>query len=437
MLVRFQKHIAKNFPLLNRKKILIAISGGLDSTVLTHLLHQLKFNISLAHCNFNLRGTESDSDEKFVQELGQQLNIKTFTTSFNTEAFAKENKLSTQIAARELRYEWFEKLVKENHLDYILTAHHADDNLETFLINLTRGTGLDGLTGIPLINKNIVRPLLAFSRNEIEQYAIQNSIAWREDKSNASTKYIRNKIRHQVVPILKEINPSLLDSFQKTSSHLQGSQQIIDDAITEFKKKAVTKEKEVIKISVTEFQKVSQPKAYLFEILKGFGFSEWNDVFQLLSAQSGKFILSKTHRLLKDRNELLLTQISPKNTSDYFIDQSNTTISTPVQLIIEDVETVALSEKHIIFIDKEKLEFPLTIRKQKEGDIFYPSGMLGKKKISKFFKDEKFSLIDKENTWLLCSNNQIVWVIGKRADRRFLANDSTNNILRVSLNDKS
>lgn len=435
--MRFQEHIAKNFSLLNRKKLLIAVSGGVDSTVLTHLLHQLKFNISLAHCNFNLRGAESDSDEKLVQELGLQLNIKTYTTSFNTETFAKENKLSTQIAARELRYEWFNNLVKENHLDYILTAHHADDNLETFLINLTRGSGLEGLMGIPSINKNIIRPLLVFSRDEIEQYAIQNSITWREDKSNASTKYIRNKIRHQVVPVLKEINPSLLDSFQKTSSHLQGSQQIVDDAVTEFKKKVVTKEKEVIKISITEFQKASHPKAYLFQILKEFGFSEWNDVFQLLSTQSGKFILSKTHRLLKDRNELLLTQISPNNTSDYFIHQSNTTISTPVQLIIDDVEKVTLSEKHIVLLDKEKLEFPLTIRKRKEGDIFYPSGMLGKKKISKFFKDEKFSLIDKENTWLLCSNNQIVWVIGKRADRRFLADNNTKKVLRISLNDKS
>ena len=437
MLTHFQEHIAKNFPFLNRKKLLIAVSGGVDSIVLTHLLHHLKCNLSLAHCNFNLRGTESDADEKFVQELGKQLNIKTFTTSFNTEGVAKENNLSTQVAARNLRYEWFEKLSKENHLDYILTAHHADDNLETFLINLTRGTGLDGLTGIPPINKNIVRPLLAFSRDEIEQYAIQNSISWKEDKSNASTKYIRNKIRHQVVPILKEINPSLLDSFQKTSSHLHGSQQIINDAIATFKKKVVTKEKEVIKINITEFQKVSHPKAYLFEILKEFGFSEWNDVFQLLSAQSGKFILSKTHRLLKDRDELLLTKIPSKNTSDFFIHQSNTTISKPVQLIIEDVEKATLSEKHSVFIDKEKVEFPLTIRKRKEGDFFYPIGMHGKKKVSKFFKDEKFSLVDKENTWLLCSNNQIVWVIGKRVDKRFVTDQNTKKILKISISYKS
>ena len=200
MLQKLAKHIDEQFPFLKEKKLLVAISGGVDSVVLTHLLHQLHFNISLAHCNFNLRGTESDLDEVFVKELGESLNIQTFTTHFNTNKYAVKNKLSTQLAARELRYNWFNSLSQENIFDYILTAHHADDNLETFIINLSRGTGLEGLTGIPPINENIVRPLLVFPREEIVTFAKNNNIEWREDKSNAETKYLRNKIRHQPSP---------------------------------------------------------------------------------------------------------------------------------------------------------------------------------------------------------------------------------------------
>ena len=217
MIQKLQKHINTNFTFLKSKKLLIAISGGLDSVVLTHLFSELKYDISLAHCNFNLRGTESDLDTKFVNNLSQKSYNQIFINYFETEKYAKEHKLSTQISARDLRYHWFQELAIEHQFDYILTAHHSDDNLETFLINLTRGTGLDGFTGIPAINENIVRPLLPFSREEILKYAIENKIEWREDASNASTKYIRNKIRHQVIPVLKEINPSLLETFAKTS----------------------------------------------------------------------------------------------------------------------------------------------------------------------------------------------------------------------------
>ncbi|MCL4124374.1 UNVERIFIED_CONTAM: hypothetical protein GTU68_046541, partial [Idotea baltica] len=228
---KLTNHIDKRLPYLRGKKLLIAISGGIDSVVLTHLLSELSFDISLAHCNFKLREKESDLDEAFVIELGKKFNIKTFTTQFETNKFAELKKLSTQIAARELRYSWFKELVKKYKFDYVLTAHHADDNLETFLINLSRGTGLDGLTGIPEKNGTIIRPLLPFSRTEIFNFAKENNIDWREDQSNSSSKYIRNKIRHQVVPVLKEINPSLLESFAKTSKHLKESQEIIEDRI--------------------------------------------------------------------------------------------------------------------------------------------------------------------------------------------------------------
>ena len=433
MLQKLSNHINQNLPFLKDKKLLIAISGGVDSVVLTHLLSTLNFNISLAHCNFNLRGKESDLDETFVKELGKKLNIETFTIHFKTEEIAYKNKQSTQIAARELRYKWFNKLTNQHGFDYIATAHHADDNLETFLINLTRGSGLNGFTGIPAINKNVIRPFLHFSREEIEDFAKDKDLKWREDESNASTKYVRNKIRHQVIPVLKEINPSLLESFQQTTSNLLGSQHIIDQTIEDLKKKVVTIDNNVVSIDLSEFHQLSNQKAYLFELLKNFGFTEWNDVSNLITAQTGKFVLSKTHRVLKNRDALIISKIEPQQEGEYYIHQYDTIVSNPIQLEIKNLDKVFETDKYSIILDKDKLTFPLTIRKRKDGDYFYPSGMRGKKKVSKYFKDEKFSLLDKENTWLLCSNQDIVWVIGHRLDNRYLPKNNAHSLMKIQL----
>ena len=314
MIEKISHHINRNLPFLRGKKLLVAVSGGIDSVALTYLLSELNFTISLAHCNFNLRGKDSDLDEDFIKKLGNKLEIPVFTTQFNTEVFAKENKQSTQIAARSLRYSWFQKLEKEHSFDYVLTAHHADDNLETFLINLTRGTGLEGLTGIPEINGRIVRPLLKFSRKEILTFIKENKIEWREDKSNAQTKYIRNKIRHKVVPFLKEINPSLLNTFAKTAEYLKESQHILEDRIKKVATEVLTMNENTIAINIQKVEKLSNPKAYLYQLLKAYNFTEWNDVYNLLSAQSGKQVLSKTHTLLKDRGSLVLFKnICPNN----------------------------------------------------------------------------------------------------------------------------
>lgn len=435
MIQKLQQHIAHQFPFLKGKKLLIAISGGLDSVVLTQLFHSLHFNISLAHCNFNLRDLESDKDEAFVKKIGEKLNLETFTTSFNTNEYASKNKTSTQVSARELRYDWFQELVDKHQFDYVLTAHHADDNLETFLINLSRGSGLEGFTGIPAINNTIVRPLLIFSREEIEQFAKENAIEWREDQSNASTKYVRNKIRHQIIPILKEINPTLLNSFQKTTAHLKGSQQIINDTIAHVKKKVISADKNgVTKFDIFEIHKLSNPKAYLFELLKSYNFTEWNDIERLVSAQSGKQVFSKSHRLLKDRDFLLLTKIpSPTELSEIIITKNTKEIFEPIHLTFENVSDIQQQDENTIFLDTNTLTFPLRLRKWQEGDYFYPIGMQGKKKLSKFFKDQKYSLVDKENTWLLCSESQIVWIVGKRHDRRFIANKNSPNITKAHI----
>ena len=423
MLQKFKQHITKEFPFLKDTKLLLAISGGVDSVVLFHLLHKLNFNVSLAHCNFKLRGKESDLDEEFIKNLNQISSNQIFTISFNTEKYAKEHKLSTQIAARELRYNWFQKLITEHKFDYVLTAHHADDNLETFLIHLTRGSGLDGFTGIPKVNGNIVRPLLAFSREEILNYAKDHDIEWREDASNASNKYIRNKIRHQVLPILKEINPSILDSFATTIENLQESKQIIEDSIENIASEVLEKEANFIKIDIEKIKELSNSKAYLYQLLKTYHFTEWNDVYNLLYAQSGKQVFSKTHRLLKDRNVLILSKIDLSNSIEmaFQIEEEITEITNPIHLTFEEVIEKSKENKQTIYVDKDLLKYPLLLRKWEKGDYIYPLGMQGKKKLSKYFKDEKFSLIDKENTWLLCNgNNEIIWIINHRQDRRFV-----------------
>ncbi len=437
MLQKFKEHIHINFPFLKDKKLLIAISGGLDSVVLTHLLFELNFTTSLAHCNFQLRKKESDLDEEFVKLLSQKSSNQIFTIKFNTKEFSENNKISTQIAARKLRYNWFQELIKEHNFDFVLTAHHADDNLETFLINLTRGTGLDGFTGIPKINGNIVRPLLAFSREEISAYAKTNNIQWREDASNASIKYIRNKIRHQIVPVLKEINPNFLETFSKTSKNLEESRQIIDDRIADIASKVMKSESTIIKINIDHISQLSNSKAYVYQLLKEYNFKEWNDVYNLLSAQSGKQVFSKTHRLLKDRAFLILSKINndqSRQEKSYIITENDQDITNPISLSFNDVKQISIEDKQNIYVNKDLLKYPLIIRKRQNGDYLYPAGMLGKKKLSKYFKDEKFSLLEKENTWLLCTaENKIIWVINRRQDKRFRASNSSKQIIKISI----
>ncbi|AOW21565.1 tRNA lysidine(34) synthetase TilS [Urechidicola croceus] len=437
MLKPFQQHIDSKLPFLKDKKLLIAISGGIDSVVLTHLLKLSHYNISLAHCNFNLREKESNLDEKFVKNLAQNLDINYYTISFETEKYAAQNKLSIQMAARELRYEWFEKIRQENNLDYILTAHHKDDVLETFLINFTRGTGLEGLTGIPETNGYVVRPLLNFTREEIEFFAKNNSIKWREDQSNTSTKYFRNKIRHKIIPILKELNSNLMDSFDNTLTNLNESQQIINDKISDLKDKIIITEEGTLKLKIEQIKELSNPKAYLFQLLKGYGFTEWNDISNLLNAQSGKQIQSKTHRVIKDRSYLLLTKLNcDTHNLNYKIDaKTNSFENSEFKLLFKNSKEhlPSNSSNSIVYIDKNLLNYPLNVRKWEKGDYFYPIGLGGKKKLSKFFKDEKMSILEKEKTWLLCTElNEIIWVIGKRLDNRFKITDKTTQTLKIT-----
>ena len=435
MFSKFQNHIISRFPFLENKKLFLAVSGGLDSMVLLHLLQQLPYEIAVLHCNFQLRGLESFGDQSFIESYCDQNNIPIFTTQFDTEAFAKDYKLSTQVAARELRYSWFYELLESEKFDYILTAHHADDNLETFIINLIRGTGLDGLTGIPEQNDKIIRPLLPFSREEIQQYAEENNIEWREDSSNASNKYLRNKIRHDLVPILKEINPNFLNAFQKTQTYLQESQEMAEDASIMIYQQVAKEVGEDIHFDLNQLQKLPNYKSYLYQWLNEFGFVAWNDIYDLVDGQSGKQVFAAEFRLLKNRNTLILSPLSEEEEQDeYYINKDDQDVNFPLKLKLCQVDDITLDSNKAIFVDAEKIQFPLVLRKWNEGDVFQPFGMDGEsKKVSKLFKDEKLSLIEKEKTWILCSDKQIVWVIGIRQDERFKIENTTKRILKIEL----
>nr|WP_294926695.1 tRNA lysidine(34) synthetase TilS [uncultured Flavobacterium sp.] len=435
MLSNFKNHIGVRFPFLENKKLFLAVSSGLDSMVLLHLFQQLGYEIAVLHCNFQLRGLESFGDQDFIRNYCEENNISFFTTQFDTEAFAKDYKLSTQIAARELRYSWFYELLETHKFDYILTAHHADDNLETFIINLSRGTGLEGLIGIPEQNDKIIRPLLPFSREEILKYAQKHNIEWREDSSNASNKYLRNKIRHDLVPVLKEINPNFLKAFQKTQSYLQESNEMVEDASIMIYQQVAKEAGEEIHFDLNQLLKLPNYRSYLYQWLNEFGFLAWNDIYDLVDGQSGKQVFAAEFRLLKNRDTLILSPISEDDIAqEYLINENEEDVNFPLKLKICRVDDITIDSNKAIFVDAEKIKFPLILRKWKEGDSFLPFGMNGKsKKVSKLFKDEKLSLIEKENTWLLCSNDQIVWIVGIRQDERFKIEKSSNKILKIEL----
>jgi tRNA(Ile)-lysidine synthase len=435
MLDKLKNHIACNFPFLSGKKLLLATSGGLDSMVMAHLFHKLNYEVALVHCNFQLRGMESFGDQNFVQDYAAVNEIPIFVTQFDTEAFAKDYKLSTQVAARDLRYNWFYELLETENYDYILTGHHADDNIETFLINLSRGTGLEGLVGIPEQNDKIIRPLLLFSREEIANYANENDIKWREDSSNASDKYLRNKIRHDLVPLFKELNPQFISSFQKTQSFLQESQQMVEDASIMVYQQLAKQDEDEIRFDLNQLKKLPNYRSYLYQWLHEFGFLAWDDVYDLVDSQSGKQVFAPNFRLLKDRDYLILC---PTNTEievkDFFIAEGTEEVKIPLNLSFCKVNDIPVPSNTAIFVDQDKLEFPLVLRRWRQGDYFQPFGMEGKsKKVSKLFKDEKLSLIEKENVWILWSGEIIVWVVGIRQDERYRIGDTTHNILKIQL----
>lgn len=433
----FKRHLALHFRDLLQGRSVLALSGGIDSVVLCELLQEAHVDFSVAHCNFQLRGRDSDDDQEFVKELAESHNLEVHTKKFDTEDYAKEHGLSVQIAARELRYQWFDELLGLTQSEFLITAHHADDNLETFLINLSRGSGLKGLTGIPERNERIRRPLLVFPKEEIQAFAIEKELIWREDRSNVQNKYLRNRIRNELVPLMKETLPGILTGFGRTLNYLKESQVILNDRLEAAWEEITESKGHITAIDIAGIQSLSHPKAYLYGFLSKFGFSQWTDIEELLTAQSGKMIYSPTHRLLKDRLHLLLQNIEslPDAEQSRFInlDQPSIELSSGtlrLQIKQKPFEDCSKSLNHVD-LDAEKVKFPLVVRKWRKGDYFNPKGMRGRKKLSKFFKDEKLSIPEKENIWLLCAENEVAWVVGLRSDERFKVTDETKSVLHV------
>ncbi|NQX80976.1 MAG: tRNA lysidine(34) synthetase TilS [Flavobacteriaceae bacterium] len=433
MLDLLEQEINSNYSYLKSKKILVAISGGVDSVVLAYVLDKLGYNIALAHCNFKLREQESEGDKLYVLELSEILKIPIYTIDFETEKYCADNKVSIQLGARELRYDWFEKLLKEENYDYLVTGHHKDDDLETFFINMLRGTGIDGLCGIPQKNLKTVRPLLNFSREQIVCFAKENNIIWREDSSNKVNKYTRNKIRNEIVPLFKSINPDFLDSFKLTQNNLNKTKKIVEYSLGKIEKQISYKESGNVFFDIDKIKKTDNYKLYIEEVFRKYGFNNLKDIISLLDSQTGKYILSNEYRLLKNRRELVLSKIKEEEIDSVYLLEKGGELTKPINIKTDYVTKVTKEGSNSIYLAGDLLEETLVIRKKQEGDLFYPQGLNGKKKVSKYYKDLKLSLLDKENTWLLCSGNDVVWVIGRRADRRFLADEKANNILKVSI----
>lgn len=429
MVKKFENHLHKNFPFLKEKKIVIACSGGLDSMVLADLLIKLHYGVALAHCNFSLRGSESDGDEVFVNKYGEDKQLKVHTKRFDTHAYAETHKISIQLAARELRYRWFEKLLNDFQYDYLLTAHHLDDDIETFMINLSRGTGLRGLTGIPMQNQKILRPLLDFSRAEIHEYAVKNNVIWREDSTNKNTDYMRNNLRHTVIPALKKVTPEFLQNFQTTRKNLQAAEMLLNDYLQHVAQKVFTRKGTALHLHIPTLKALPNYRELMYELLSEYQFTEWNDVKNLIDTQTGKIVYSRTHQLLKNRDELILSERKPYEAEVYVLSEKG--ISHPITIVVEEVKAVEVTDKWTIFVDKDKIVFPLKLSRWKEGDFFYPFGMKGKKKLSKFFKDEKLSLNEKKAVWILHDNEKIIWVVGYRPDNRVRVTEDTTEVLKI------
>ena len=420
-----------------KSKILLAISGGIDSVCLADLLIRSGYNVEFAHCNFKLREEESDQDEIFVSDLANKNKIPFHHISFDTNHYALSNKLSIQMAARELRYEWFEKVRREISADYIAIAHNQNDNIETFFINLINGTGLKGLRAIQNKNNFIVRPLMFASRNQIGEYVKSKSLNFREDSSNKSKKYQRNKVRHELIPLLKQINPSIENTIADEIEIIKNTYSIFKEQVDRVVKEISCQTDDGIKISKNKLIKLELIDTYLYEILNVFGFTDIKSIKNSILSNPGKQFFSKSHRLLIDREFVFIEKIEDDFFKDILIDESTLILSSPINISFKIFYNDQMDKiKETAYFDYEKLDFPLVIRKWKSGDKFIPSGMKGFKKLSDFFIDNKINRFLKEKTLLLCSNDDIIWVIGLRIDERYKATSKTKKMYIANLLDK-
>ncbi len=438
---QFITHIDTHFPFVKGKRLLLAVSGGVDSMVMAYLFQKTNLDFAVIHCNFKLRKDESDADALFVQSFCEKNKITCFIKSFRTKEYAKQNGISIQMAARELRYHWFKTIAAKEKYDFIVLAHHKDDAIETFFINLMRGTGIEGLAGIKSQENIFLRPLLFASREQIEDFAVKMKIHFREDSSNLKDIYLRNWIRLKLLPLIKETEPSFDTIMQGNIKRLYDAKLIYRESIERTKNEVVKNNGNQIVINIDEVQKNEYGQTLLYEILKKYNFSEslTQDIYEARLAESGKRFYSLSHRLIKNRKEWILETIRTEKpcyaevgSNDFFVNAGHIRLrfsKEQMPVAIEKSEDVAQ-------LDFEKLQFPLKIRPWKKGDRFIPLGMKKEKKISDLLIDLKKNLFDKENVMVVCSEEIIIWVVGVRMDERYKVGPQTKNVFKIEITGK-
>lgn len=445
MLHRIVKKYIESLNLLPEgARVVVALSGGADSVVLMDVLHRLDYCCIGAHVNFHLRGDESDRDAAFSHQLCMDLGVPFYKTDLYAAEYAEQEGISIEMAARELRYRWFEQLRKEQGAVAVAVAHHRDDSVETVLLNLIRGTGIRGLTGIKPRNGNVVRPLLCCDREGVLEYIEQRGLTFVTDRSNLLNEYRRNKIRLEVLPLLESIQPSVRESIARTMDHLGETEILYDQAIVEAKSRLCSDWKTgqavyPLKISLAALEMEKAPQSVLYELLSEYGFGriDVQSVWKNRWGISGRIYYSHTHRLIFDRDCIIVSELPAQEITEYPLEETQVAINEPISLKCEFVKPgrnyKISTSKSMAFLDADKLLFPLTLRHPKKGDNFVPFGMHGRKLISDFCIDRKLNALEKEELWLLCSGKDVVWVIGERIDNRFRVDDRTKRVFHLSI----
>jgi tRNA(Ile)-lysidine synthase len=437
MLQDFKNYIRKLDLCRPDDRILLAVSGGIDSIVMAHLFKEAGYDCTLAHCNFQLRGDDSEEDEGFVRSLASYLEIPIMVKRFDVEAEMKEHGISLQMAARDLRYAWFEELLTEHSLDRVATAHNQNDSVDTFFLNLSRGSGIRGLKGISPSRGRIIRPLLFASRSQIESYQKSQRIEYREDSSNRETKYQRNKIRHDVLPVMEQINPGFLEVMEGNMTRIGEVFEIYDQSIQKIRHELFTEKNGKITIAIEKLRALSPLRTWLYELFSPFGFTKMQceGIEKIMEAGPGRQSISTSHRLFMDRDRMILVPTGSLSFERFYLDNPEKHSSLPFPMDMEVLDRSALGsipkDPNTACLDLDSFQFPLIIRRWMHGDYFFPLGMEQIKKLSDFFVDEKVSVPEKDRTWIMASGKKIVWIMGYRIDNRFRITPSTQRVLRL------